>query len=381
MDADGDGVCDELEVLGCDDMDACNYDMAATDNDGSCEYAADYYDCDGVCLMDTDGDGVCDELEVLGCDDMDACNYDMAATDNDGSCEYAAEFYDCDGVCLMDADGDGVCDELEVSGCTDMGACNYDMAATDDDGSCELESCAGCMDVTACNYDMEATIEDNASCEYADEYYDCEGNCLMDADGDGVCDELEVAGCTDMEACNYNELATDDDGTCEFPAETYLDCDGNCINDADGDGVCDELEVAGCTNMDACNYDELATDDDESCILVGDSCDDGDENTINDTVDENCDCVGEVDGVEEARLAFGMFPNPTTGELTLTVAGFHTGVTVSVLDGAGRVVWSEQNLALQGNTVLDLSGLSSGAYNVMLSDERGLSVKRLAIQR
>ena len=115
--------------------------------------------------------------------------------------------------------------------------------------------------------------------------------------------------------------------------------------------------------------------------LVGDSYDDGDELTINDTIDENCDCVGVVDGIEEARLAFGMFPNPTTGEVTLTVAGFHTGVTVQVLDGAGRVVGPEQNVALQGNTVLDLSSLSSGTYNVMLSDDRGVSVKRLAIQR
>jgi hypothetical protein len=113
--------------------------------------------------------------------------------------------------------------------------------------------------------------------------------------------------------------------------------------------------------------------------LVGDACDDGDETTINDVINADCDCVGEVDGVEEARLAFGMFPNPTTGEVTLQVAGFHTGVTVSVLDGAGRVVWTEQNVALQGNTVLDLSALSSGTYNVMLSDERGVSVKRLAI--
>ena len=194
--------------------------------------------------------------------------------------------------------------------------------------------------------------------------------------------EQPVFGCMDEMACNYDADATNDDGSCTYPDEDYLDCDGNCLNDADEDGVCDELEVAGCTNLDACNYDELATDDDGSCILIGDACDDGDENTINDTIDENCECVGEVeDGVEEARLAFGMFPNPTTGEVTLTVAGFHTGVTVQILDGAGRVVWTEQNLALQGNTVLDLSGLSSGTYNVMLSDERGVSVKRLAIQR
>ena len=35
-----------------------------------------------------------------------------------------------------------------------------------------------------------------ASCTYADEGYDCDGNCLNDMDGDGVCDEFEIAGCT-----------------------------------------------------------------------------------------------------------------------------------------------------------------------------------------
>ena len=64
------------------------------------------------------------------------------------------------------------------------------------------------------------------------EYYDCDSNCINDADGDEICDELEVAGCTDATACNYNENATDDDGSCEY-AEEYYDCDGNCINDAD----------------------------------------------------------------------------------------------------------------------------------------------------
>ena len=72
-----------------------------------------------------------------------------------------------------------------------------------------------------------------------------------------------------------------------------------CINnDANGeyydcvcdDGVCDE--VAGCTNIIACNYDELATDDDGSCILIGDACDDGDENTINDTIDDELRMCG-----------------------------------------------------------------------------------------
>ena len=192
---------------------------------------------------------------------------------------------------------------------------------------------------------------------------------------------LPVYGCTDELACNYNMDATSDDGSCEYPEE-YYDCEGNCLNDADGDGVCDELEIPGCTNVDACNYDEGATDDDGSCEVPGDACDDGDANTENDTLNEDCECVGTpITGVEEARFDFGMFPNPTAGEFTLHVNGFHADVNLRVLDAAGREVWGRQSMVLQGNTVIDLSGLASGTYNVMLSDERGVSVQRLVIQR
>ena len=59
---------------------------------------------------------------------------------------------------------------------------------------------------------------------------------MNDADNDGICDELEVAGCTDVEACNFDDNATDNDGSCTFAEELY-DCDGNCLNDADGDGI------------------------------------------------------------------------------------------------------------------------------------------------
>jgi len=47
--------------------------------------------------------------DVVGCMDMDACNYNADATDDDGSCEYAMENYDCDGNCTAGEDCAGEC--------------------------------------------------------------------------------------------------------------------------------------------------------------------------------------------------------------------------------------------------------------------------------
>ena len=354
-----DGSCEYESCIGCMDMDACNFDETAIlELETSCEYPAEGYDCDGNCLGDdVNMNMICDEEET-GCMDMAACNFDAANEfEANDECEYADAGYDCEGNCLMDMDMDGICDEFEVPGCTDNMACNYNADATDDDGSCVFadEACEECA-------------EDGSVV-------------LNDADGDGVCDEDEIEGCFDETACNYNPDVTDvNNDLCEY-AEEYYDCNGDCLNDADGDGVCDELEVAGCTNAIACNYDELATDDDGSCAFPGDACDDGDDTTINDVYDDGCDCVGEVDGVAENAIAFGMFPNPSNGEVTLNISGAHAGVLMQVLDASGRVVWFEENMVLQGNVMVDLSALSSGTYNVMLSDDRGVSVQRLSIQR
>ncbi len=67
-----------------------------------------------------------------------------------------------------------------------------------------------------------------------------------------------IQGCTLSFACNYNPEANVD-GDCTFPIE-YYGCDNECINDTDGDGVCDELEVVGCQDPTAFNYNESATD-------------------------------------------------------------------------------------------------------------------------
>ena len=46
----------------------------------------------------------------------------------------------------------------------------------------------------------------------------------------------------DATACNYDADALTEDSSCTYPPATYFDCNGACENDADGDGICDELE-------------------------------------------------------------------------------------------------------------------------------------------
>ena len=43
------------------------------------------------------------------------------------------------------------------------------------------------------------------------------------------------------DSCNYDENPTtdSDENLCTYPDETYLNCEGDCLNDSDGDGVCD----------------------------------------------------------------------------------------------------------------------------------------------
>ena len=52
-----------------------------------------------------------------------------------------------------------------------------------------------------------------------------------------------IPGCTNTTACNYNASATQDDDSCTFPAQSYLNCSGACLNDTNNNGICDEVEA------------------------------------------------------------------------------------------------------------------------------------------
>ena len=369
-DVDADGVCDNAEILGCTDNTACNFDATATELDDSCLYTDECGvcggpgavfdcgcsgipagDCDcngnqldalgvcgGTCTADVDNDGICDDVDdcVGALDECGACNGPGAVFDcgcsgiPTGDCDCNGNQFDalgvCGGTCAADADNDGICDDIDscIGQVDECGVCN---------GPGTIYEC-GCADIPAGDCDCNGNQLDALGV--------CGGTCTSDIDGDGVCDNDEIAGCTNPEACNYNPDATDDNGTCQTldacgvcggPGEVFecgcanipegdCDCNGNqldalgvcggdCAADADSDGICDDIDPCvgaldecgvcngpgaiyecGCADIPAgdcdCNGNQL----DALGVCGGDCTADADADGICDDVD---DCIGALD--------------------------------------------------------------------------------------
>ena len=230
----------------------------------------------------------------------------------------------------------------------------------------------GCIDMTACNYDPLATYND-ASCIYAVEFYDCNGDCLNDNDGDSVCDELEIDGCTDSLASNYNMDATDDDGSCCYLVITLAS-----ITYEDGIGVGTVTTSGGVGEVVI-----VWTDSDGVVVDDPSAINEFDTYTVHVTDENGCTSSSEVTqtGLNDLDpLAFVMFPNPTTGAITLQVSTEVEDLNMQVFDATGRVVFAQDNLIVQGSISLDFSYLSTGTYTIMLSNDHGVSLLRLSIQ-
>ncbi|MBL7943212.1 MAG: putative metal-binding motif-containing protein, partial [Flavobacteriales bacterium] len=232
------GTIDEGRVNGCMNPAACNYDPAATCDDGSCLVD---YGCTNAAACNYDPAATCDDGSCLvdyGCMNPAACNYDPAATCDDGSCLVD---YGCTNAAACNYDPAATCDDgscLIDYGCMNPAACNFDPSATCDDGSCLIDY--GCMNPAACNFDPAATCDD--------------GTCLIDY------------GCMNPAACNFDPAATCDDGSClvDYGCTNAAACNYDPAATCD-DGSC--LVDYGCTNATACNYDPAATCDDGSCLV------------------------------------------------------------------------------------------------------------------
>ncbi len=285
-------------VPGCMDETACNYNLDATSDDGSCLYAEAGLDCDGNTLSSCSlyfseyGEGSSNNkyLEIYnpGIESISLDGFALAHTVNAPSIPGEYETW-------VELPVNGIIDPqsvyLIVHSQAEIGLLNisdfsYGNLSNGDDGFALVNGSpddftvldalgdwngdpgtgwdvAGTGSATA-NHTLirKSTVSTGNSGDWSASAGTTEDDSewiVLEIDNwdnvgshaaDEVCDPSsnetdDVLGCLYVAACNYDETATSDDGSCEF---------NSCV-------------VLGCTYVYALNYDEEANDDDGTCVF------------------------------------------------------------------------------------------------------------------
>ncbi len=392
-------------VYGCTDTEACNYDSDANTL-STCTYNIEYYNCNNQCNNDIDEDGVCDENEIVGCQDSSQYNFDVAATD-EGECE--PFIYGCTDNTMYNFNAEANTNNNScipiVNGCTDITAYNYNILANTDNNTC-VPYAYGCIDMTAFNYDILANTDDGTCVPYI---YGCTDITMWNYNelantSDDTCEPFVygcmnplafnynplansnvdclpyVYGCTDPTMFNYNGEATTEDGSCIPYIYGCTDPDSFNYNpDANTDNAsCIEV-VEGCMDQSAENYEALANINEVTECLYDAGCygEPGDPYYANDECyswvievdpyccnvlwDETCIelyvyCGGDPTGIAPIDPNFRIYPNPTNSSINIA-SPFE--VVTTVYDVLGKQVTDPTK-----NTTIELSMLPNGVYEV-----------------
>ncbi|MAJ43447.1 MAG: hypothetical protein CMF96_01705, partial [Candidatus Marinimicrobia bacterium] len=288
------------------------------------------------CTLDTGLNGECSfslggAPPVSGCTNPNAPNYDADAVLDDGSCE---------DFCLGNLDSGSCGYFMDLGGytCETLEGFGYDCTACADAGVCDapLECAEGQFMCSSGDQCIPESYLCDGSSEYGNAGWgpDCtdgsdeilEDCCAAGAlSYEGYCPDVgDVPGCTDVEACNFDELATFDNGSCLFNdcngecgGAAVEDCNGVCggtaLTDACGECEGDGSACAGCANASyyADSYCDASNNTAECNYDGGDCCpsdclDPGanDPNDLYDCETNGGDCLDCIDP-SSADLAEG----------------------------------------------------------------------------
>ena len=403
-------------ILGCTDIGACNYNSDANEDDGSCIYEQENYDCAGNCTADIDCNGDCggsadldecgvcdgDNSSCSGCTDNSqceygncACNYNSSAIVDDGSCSYPVDNFDCDGECLLeegcndcfdipngtaqiDACGECIdCSLYEGQNCWDHPAWNQSCidCAGEINGIANIDACGNCVapGTAGCILDCEGDFP-----------FDVENYDLGYTNNCGDCYPYENGSTNSNDDCEIDcygvwggQAEIDDCGVCTGGStelsEGYLkDCNGDCSGTAiyDNCGVC----IGGNTGLEACAIDcsgvwggNSVEDDCGVCGGDNSSCEDCAGVPNGDNVVDNC----------------GTCDNDFSNDCALDCAGNWGGNTIEDQCGicGGDNSSCEDCAGVPNGDAIDLgcgcgepgpSGCDNACESILVEDECGI---------
>ena len=180
-----------------------------------------------------------------------------------------------------------------------------------------------------------------------------------------------VYGCTCELATNFNSDANADDGSCIYPDDLFIDCDGDCIlGDSDGDSYCD--------GIDNCPEDSNVSQSDSDSDGVGNSCD----NCLTEYNPDQLDSDGDGEGdacdltpliIDEENIFINIFPNPATNQIK--VSSNMIIEQLSILDITGKLILTQYN-----DKVIDINMLATGNYIVSIQTPEKIFQKSLIIK-
>jgi len=291
-------------------------------------------------------DGSCIAV-VSGCMDPSATNFNSSVNTDDGSCI--------------------------IYGCTTDTAINYNMDATFDDGSC-IADMSGCTDSsqfsytgtsgvpavynTYINYNAFAsTTCDNTGCYGSQTGLNCcceptVLGCMQELDGSsspmlnydplanqepiGECIQT-INGCMDITACNYDIMATSDDGSCTYCSGVGILVPDSQVDNLPYDANPDDCN-SGCSICKNINLDELVISSTETTITVEfqENWDTPAVYGSNQTylpaqVDDYTITITDQLGLGSSPVVAMVSANPTPGMISYTFTGLPSGEQYNIV--------------------------------------------------
>ncbi len=305
-------------LYGCMDPSACNYCDAAINDDGNCNYVGETCNDGNASTMGETWsiDCVC-STPIMGCTNSEACNYNSLAVIEDGSCAFAgdacndnsnstsSDTYDIDCNCVGIPINPSGCNPSDINWATQ----GYFVSPNPNAG----ETLAGGTTGIYYSDNIYLNVPTNVQGVIPNAPFPISitnitvSNISVTAQGSTITVPLSSIGLSYQ--CNSNGSSS----SCTFlpnqpscieifgvPTSTgvfTLTFNLNAVLAIGSQAY--PLQVmtltiggAGCTEINACNYDANATIDNGSCFSQGDACSDNLNYTINDIINSDCICEG-----------------------------------------------------------------------------------------